>query len=70
MNSILSDKREIKTITFAGPKYVYISVKERVTKIEPYKESDGSLWFAIHEEWGVSSRVNGRFIDNVMYSED
>lgn len=37
------------------------------TEIRPYREPDGSLWFAVKKDETVYKRINGRFVVEVNH---
>ena len=69
---ILTDKRPIKMIAFDGTGAVVYTVggPTHVSKIEPYEESDGTLWFAVYIGSKLTERVCARAMAVVLYFEE
>ena len=42
----------------------------KVKSIVPYYEEDKSRWFDVQLENGSARRVNGRFIENVVFEDE
>ena len=44
-----------------------VFVNDQVTEIKAYRESDGTLWFAVKNGDQVYQRINGRFVVEVNH---
>lgn len=41
-----------------------------ISKITPYRETDGSLWFSLYIGEKMIRRVNGKFVVEVGYQQE
>ena len=69
MDNIIQDKRKIKSIHLANEG---VFVNSWVEEIIPYQENGEMstvIWFAIYSGGKIFRRVNGTFVESVVYAD-
>ena len=69
MKRIINDSRPIRTLVFPDTSNISVG-KADVQEILPYEENGemaSVIWFMIIKNKEISQRVNGKFVDSIIY---